>query len=247
MQQSHPHHPRLPHQRYALTEPTGHFCDAISITARLGITGKLSSFDHHLGQEVLLLENQCSTVAQTAAFLEDLISKQGVELHFFDKIVELLEQRYNIAPQLTQLHAEKRGTHFTIAQKSLVESAGDFPFGFPVYRCKGIPQYLLQPRSLPCFGNLKTIDLRLIINFTGWDNFPRLADSWFEEQQSPHHSHGIFRREYQIGLQVSNPPPRIGLIPSPEIICLPPTPKPEKSSGRNNVPLRSSTMQPPMI
>jgi hypothetical protein len=72
--------------------------------------------------------------------------------------------------------------------KSLdIDSAGIFSLGFPLYLCKKFHPYLLAPRPLPCFGTLKTIDISLSINFTGWNNLPRLTDAWSEEQQAPQH------------------------------------------------------------
>jgi hypothetical protein len=211
-----PHVPASPQQRYAMTEPTFNHCDILRITAQLGVMGKFNPQEFHLGQEVFNLGDNCNSASSTADFIQDLIETKQVEVHFFERIKELLHQKFNVQCQVAQLHLEQRGTQFHIMTQSLdSDSARVFPFGFPLYLCKKFHPHLLAPRSLPCFGTLQTIDINLTINFTGWNNLPRLADTWSEEQQAPQHF--VSRETHRIQQQVRSPPPprAVGAWPPP--------------------------------
>jgi hypothetical protein len=211
-----PHVPASPQQRYVLTEPTFNHCDILRITAQLGVMGKLNPQEFHLGQEVFNLGDNCNTASSTANFIQDLIETKQVEVHFFERIKELLHHKFNVQCQVAQLHLERRGTQFHIMTQSLdIDSARVFPLGFPLYLCKKFHPHLLAPRPLPCFGTLQTIDINLTINFTGWNNLPRLADAWSEEQQAPQHF--VSRETHRIQQQVRSPPPpmTVGAWPPP--------------------------------
>jgi hypothetical protein len=219
-----PHIPVPPQQKYALTEPTTNHCDILRITAQLGVMGKLNPQEFHLGQEVFNLGDNCNTATSTANFIQDLMDTKQVEVHFFKRIKELLHQKFNVQCQVSQLHLERRGTQFNIMPKSLdIDSAGIFPLGFPLYLCKKFHPYILAPRPLPCFGTLKTININLTINFTGWDNLPRLADAWSEEQQALQHF--VSRETHRIQQQVRSPPPPMA------VVAWPPPPKIEASKA----------------
>jgi hypothetical protein len=201
-----PHVPASPQQRYAMAEPTFNHCDILRITAQLGVLGRFNPQEFHLGQEVFNLGHSCHSASSTANFIQDLIETKQVEVHFFERIKELLHQKFNVQCQVAQLHLEQRGTQFHVMTQSLdSDSARVFPSGFPLYLCKKFNPHLLAPRSLPCFGTLLTIDINLTINFTGWNNLPRLADNWSEEQQAPQHF--VSRETHRIQQQVRSPPP----------------------------------------
>ena len=212
--------PVPPQQKYALTEPTRNHCDVIRVTAQLGVLGRLDSQEYQLGQEVFDLGNSCPTATSTADFIQDLIKNKQVESHFFGRIKELILLKHNVQCQVAQLHLEQRGAQFNIMPKSLdVDSAGIFPSGYPLYLCRDFQPSLMAPRPLPCFGTLKTIDLSLSINFTGWNNLPRLVDGWSEEQQAPQQF--ITREAHRIQQQIRTPPPPMTAVIYPPKVDVP--------------------------
>jgi hypothetical protein len=163
---------------------------------------------------LLQIHQSNRNATSTANFIQDLMETKQVEVHFFERIKELLHQKFNVQCQVSQLHLERWETQFNIMPKSLdIDSAGIFPLGFPLYLCKKFHPYLLAPRPLPCFGTLKTIDISLSINFTGWNNLPRLADAWSEEQQAPQHF--VSQETHRIQQQVRSPPPPMAVVAWP--------------------------------
>jgi hypothetical protein len=243
-----PQAPADPQHRYTMADPTFNHCDIVRVTAQLGVVGRLHPQEFHLGQETFHLDHSCHTASATADFIQDLIGTKQVEVHFFERIRELLNQKFNVICQVAQLHSEKRGLLFHVMPQSLDnDSARVFPNGFPLYLCQRFNPSILVPRALPCFGTLLAVDINVTINFTGWNNLPRFTDKWLAEQQVPqqHISQETFRIQQQVR---SPPPPRAGAWPPlrspPPRIEAPKTMTPAENQPSTPGPTTAATPKP---